>query len=159
MSVNTDHRTSPDAPQDWERFARVLREHGEAKSLPGLEDRLSSGWERKLSQRRRTRIFRRTAGSVTAFATIAGLFMFSWPGVAEEPAPVQQAAKPQIETPVQDIFANPEIPPVWVDTAFPEVDMPPFDLMEPGHAEAGSNPYFYYGDSLAYQHDVPVTGE
>ena len=159
MSVNTNHKNSPDAPQDWDRFARVLREHGEATPLPGLEDRLASGWEHKVARRRRARAFRRTAGSLAGVATLAGLFMFSWPGTPEESMPVPQAAEPQIEAEAPDIFANPDIPPIWVDTTFPEVEMPPFDLMEPGHADAGPGPFFYYADSLSSLYEDPVAGE
>lgn len=159
MSTNNNH-TTPDAPQDWERFAQALQKHGSVEPVAGLNERLQDGWEDKLVQRQLTRQHRRRIGSLTGVATLACLLALLLPKPVANVEPPQEVALPPVAAEPPDIFANPEMPPIWFDTTLPEFELPPFpDVMEPGYSGAFSNGGFSYTDSTFFQMEEPVAGE
>ena len=159
MSINNDHN-NPDTPQDWERFSRMLQEHGEVPPAAGFQERLQEGWDASIAQRKRSRLHRKVLSSFAGVAMLVGICIVAWPSGVQESAVMQQLAEPQVQLEQADIFANPDIPPVWFDTTLPDIEIPSFpDLMESGHVERQGNAFFSGSDSLYYMIEEPVTGE
>lgn len=159
MGINRDHidrNSLSDAPQDWERYARMLREHGRKLPEAELAERLEKDWDRRLAARRRTQgRLRIIAPLATLVVAAAGFFIVSdtalhkaalEPRVAEDPVlPILPDERPQR-------FAAPEIPPVWIDTNLPFLDAPSL----PGMADPSL--LRSWADSLLHR-EPPVAGE
>lgn len=148
-----------DAPENWERYADLLNEHGRVEPSTGLEQRLAREWDGRMARRNRGARVRNgvlvTGALVTVFLAMFKLGVEHVPEPAAQPEPVAPSAV--LEQP--DIFANPDIPPVWIDTTLPAFESMPFP--EPGEIgimDANREPFFMYGDSVN-QNDQPVTGD
>lgn len=148
-----------DAPENWERYADMLKEHGRAEVPAGLEQRLSREWDGRMARRNRGARLRNgvliTGALVTVFLAMFRLGSENAPTPAVQPEPVAPSAV--LEQP--DIFANPDIPPVWIDTNLPAFESMPFP--EPGEIgimDASRDPFFMYGDTVN-PNERPVTGD
>lgn len=158
MAIKRDHidrNNVSDAPQDWERYARVLREHGQRH--PGVEftERLESGWSGRLAEHRRAHNRKWIAAPLATLAVaVAGFLIVSdtvLRNASMEPSVADDPVLPLAPDEAAPRFAAPEIPPIWTDTNLPLVEPP----ILPGMADPsvlGS-----WADSIL--HEPPVAGE
>jgi len=158
MSQNTNN-TNPDAPRNWELYADLLRRHGHAEPPAGMDRRLSLELGRRTSGQ--TTSQRLKNGTLIGCAVVA-LLMITFRLVSDSAGKANVGPEPVAPNTVleqPDIFANPEIPPVWVDTNLPAFEPMPFpDPGDFGSIDGSLELFFMAADTLIPT-DRPVTGD
>jgi hypothetical protein len=158
MNMDTnDTNQNGESPQDWDRYASMLREYGERTEVPeSLISRQSpEAWERSLLQRQRNRMIRWGLGLPSAMVAFALVGFLGYGILTDDPAtgqqPVVRVAEPAPEALEPELFAAPEIPPVWVDSHFDAIELPPVGFLDIEVADSTLHLYPLI--------DSPVAGE
>lgn len=158
MNMDTnDIQPNGESPQDWDRYAAMLREYGQRTDVPDslLHRQTPEAWERALLQRQRSRMIRWGLGLPGGMAAVALVGFLGYGILTDDPAPgeppVVRVAEPAPEAHEPEQFAAPEIPPVWVDSHFDAIELPPVGFLDIEVADSTLHLYPLV--------DTPVAGE
>lgn len=152
-----DIQPNGESPQGWDRYAAMLREYGERTDVPEslLRRQSPEAWDRALLQRQRRRMVRWGIGLPGGMVAVALVGFLTYGALVDDPAPGQapvvRVAEPAPAAVEPEQFAAPEIPPVWVDSHFDAVELPPVGFLD-----------IEVADSTLHQTpltDTPVAGE
>jgi hypothetical protein len=122
-----DDMRQPDAPQGWTGYHNMLNNHGRVDAPVGLTENVARDWKKARRSRIRRRQWRVAIAVPAVALLVVGLFSVDVGGLFEN-----QAAEvaPHVNVPHQDnivpeeeAFAAPNVPPVWLDSSLPAIDV------------------------------------
>lgn len=155
MREHIDSNRTPDAPQDWDRYARLLREHGRVPVSSGFDERLEAEWDARVTESRRRRSLRRITAPIATLAVAAVGFLIVSESALRNAALNDTAAhEPELILVAEEEAENlaaPEIPPIWIDTNLPMIEPP----VLPGMTDPSA---FGWSSDSNLLHE-PVTGD